>query len=124
VLSYVAVLLVGAAAGIGGVLVSHGLDADRVTVGNQSTAGSRGQLSVTMTARTGATDIRAIAVGLRPGDEYDLIVIGQDGRNYVAAHGVAAGGPQTIVGTAPVTRDEIRFFALTQGNLLLVAFGS
>jgi hypothetical protein len=123
-LSYAAVLLVGAVLGVGGVWLYAGLDVDRVTVGNQSTTNTRGQLSVTTAARAGNTDIRAVAVGLRPRMEYDLVAVGQDGRNYVAAHGVAAGGPQTIAGSVPVVREQIRFFALTQGDLLLVAIGS
>ncbi|MFG2042277.1 zf-HC2 domain-containing protein [Dactylosporangium sp. NPDC048998] len=123
-LSYAAALLVGAVLGVGGMFLYPGPDEDRVSVGSQSTTDTRGQFSVTTTARAGNADVRAVAVGLRPGEEYDLIAVGLDGRNYVAAHGVAAGGPQTIVGSIPVTRDQIRFFALTQGDLLMVTAGS
>ncbi|GGM63442.1 zf-HC2 domain-containing protein [Dactylosporangium sucinum] len=119
-LSYAAALVVGAVLGVGGAWLYPSSDPDPVTVGDQSETGSRGQLSVTATERAGGTDVRAVAVGLRPGEQYDLIAVGTDGRNHVAAHGVAAGGPQTIVGSVPVARDKVRFFALTQGSLLLV----
>ena len=94
------------------------------TVGHgfhETNQGTHGQLYVTATASPGGVNIRAIMVGLRPGSEYDLVAVGKDGRNYVAAHGVAAGGPQTVVGAVPEARDQIRFFALTQGDLLLVS---
>lgn len=123
VLGYAAVLLVGLVLGVGGVLVYPKATADRVPVGDETGTGARGQLSITVTPGAGGTDVRAVAVGLRPGAEFDLLAVAHDGRNYVAAHGVAAGGPQTIVGTVPVARDQIRFFALAQGDRLLVSNG-
>jgi anti-sigma factor RsiW len=118
--SYAAVLLVGVALGSGAGLVYASSDVGRVPVDDQTSQGARAQLSVTATGLPVGTGLRAITVGLRTGEEYALIAVGKDGGNYIVAQGVAAGGPQTIVGAVPVPRDQLRFVALMQGELLLV----
>ncbi|MBS2536870.1 zf-HC2 domain-containing protein [Catenulispora sp. NF23] len=84
------------------------------------------QLTVSASSDGVGTRVRAVAVGMRAGVAFDLLAIGADGREYVAAHGVAADDPQTIAGTVPLPPDQVRLYAVVQGrwDVLLIAAGS
>ncbi|MFI2710498.1 zf-HC2 domain-containing protein [Micromonospora sp. NPDC018662] len=122
VLTYLATLLVGALLGGGWTLYQH-REPDPVPAANGTATGAQGQLAVTVTRRAGGADVRAVIVGLRPGAPYDLLAVSTDGRTLVVAHDIAAGGPQTIVGTVRLRPEQCRFFAVIQGagDVLLVA---
>jgi Putative zinc-finger len=121
----VAALVLGVVLGAGGWMLAAPASLRGVPVGSDSQDGAAGRLSVTVSMRTdGGIDVRAVAVGLRPGLGYELIAVAGDGRNYGVARGVAAGGPQTILGNLPIAASNVRFFAVIQpdGRRLLVAF--
>ncbi|MFI6133924.1 zf-HC2 domain-containing protein [Micromonospora sp. NPDC051141] len=122
VLAYLATLLVGALLGGGWTLYQH-REPDPVPAANGTATGTQGQLAATVTPRSGGAEVRAVTVGLRPGVRYELLAVSTDGRTLVVADGVAAGGPQTIVGTVRLRPDQCRFFAVIQGagDVLLVA---
>jgi anti-sigma factor RsiW len=122
VFTYLATLLVGALLGGGWMLYQH-REPDRVAAANDTATGAQGQLAVTVTPRSGGVEVRAVVVGLRPATPYDLLAVTTDGRTLTVAHGVAAGGPQTVVGTVRVRAAQCRFFAVVQGagDVLLVA---
>lgn len=93
----------------------------------QTTGDSNGiftdRLSISLVAVDGGTEVRADAVGLRSGREFQLIAVSVQGRGHVVATGVADGRPQSIVGTVPVAASEIVFAALVEdaGAALLIA---
>ncbi len=120
---YAAVLLVGAALGIGATITVNGTNAPPLqTIGDPNDI-STDRLSVRLVELPGGTEVRAAAVGLRSGRGFQLIAVSTEGRGYVVATGVADGGPQSIVGTVPIAASEIVFVALVEdsGGALLIA---
>jgi hypothetical protein len=91
----------------------------------RSLPAGQNRLTVSAAPDGGGTELRAVVVGLLPGEAFDLLAIGTDGRSYAAARGIAAGNPQTIVGTVPLPPDRIWFYAVTRGrgDMLLVTVG-
>jgi Putative zinc-finger len=112
---YAVILVVGLVIGAAGVRwISPGSINGR-SAGNESVDTNGGGLTVTLSDRgdTGS-EVRAVVVGLRPGLAYKLIAVGQDGRNYTIAGGVAAGGPQTLQGRLDGPAADVVFFAVLQ----------
>ncbi|MFI6244480.1 hypothetical protein ACIBEF_32030 [Micromonospora sp. NPDC050795] len=95
----------------------------RVAAGTTSDSNSR-RMQVTLTGGDGFLQVRATVVGLQPGTDFELIVVGRDGRNYPVLRSVAAGGPQTIQGNVTLAADLILFFALIQDEAVIVAVAS
>ena len=123
-LAFAAVLVLGAILGAGGWILAGPVSIHGVPAGSDTQDGTAGRLSVTVADRAGGgLDVRAVAVGLRPGLAFELIAVAEDGRNYVVARGMAVGGPQTILGSLPVAASGVRFLAIVQadGEILLVA---
>lgn len=119
------VLLVGAALGVG-VWAAFDRWPTTPSLENADAFGyaSPGQLLVTVkdTAGGGA-EVRAAVVGLRPGREFQVVAVDRQGQGHLVAKGMADGGPQSIVGPAPVAASEIAFVVVVEsGNgVLLVA---
>lgn len=120
--TYAAVLVVGAALGVGVTIAVDDPDARPLqTIGEPSDI-STDRLSVSLVEVAGGTEVRAAAVGLRSGRSFQLVAVSIEGRAYVVATGVADGGPQSIVGTVPIAESDIVFVALvedTNGALLI-----
>ena len=120
---YAAVLVLGAALGVGGTVIS-----DRTTTPPLQNVGgsediSTDRMSVTVIAAPGGAQVQAAAVGLRPGCGFKLVAVDAGGRGYLVTTGVADGGLQSIVGTVPVAASEIVFVVLVEDDhgALLIA---
>ena len=112
-----ATLVLGAALGAAGLMWLGPDKLDGAAVSNDSQAGTSGRLAVTVVERAGGgIDVSVVVVGLQPGIGFELLAIAGDGRNYVVARGVAAGGPQTIRGDLPIAASSVRFFAVLQSE--------
>jgi hypothetical protein len=111
------VLVLGAGLGAGGWVLAAPGSLNEVPVGSDTQDGTAGSLSVTVGDRAGGgIDVHAVAVGLQPRMDFELVAIADNGRYYVAARGVAVGGPQTIVGSLPIAASSVRFLAIVQPN--------
>lgn len=121
---YVAVLAVGALFGIGGVLIANRPTSPPLRTAGETQDPAANQLTVAVVARAdGGTDIRAAAVGLRPGQEFLLVAVTVDGTGFLAARGIAGGGVEPITDIVPVAPAQVAFVVLSEsGNgALLVA---
>jgi hypothetical protein len=120
------VLAVGGLLGVGGatLLSRHGNASG--TLSDHTASSAAGQFTVTVTPQADGSAIRAVVVGLRQGEAYDMLAIGADGHNYVAAHNIATAGPQVIIGAVPIAPGQIRFCAVIQGtrDVVMVATAS
>jgi hypothetical protein len=120
---YAAVLIFGLAVGAAGALWISPGSINGVPAGSESVEAS-GRLAITLADRDdGETDVRAVVVGLRPGVAYELIAVGRDRRNRTIVRGVAAGGPQTLLGRLKGPAGDVLFFAVVQvdAGVLFVA---
>jgi len=102
--------------------LSDAISAARILIEDSGFERDR-RLTVSVAPDGADTGVRAVAVGLRPGQEFDLVAVGADESGYVVARGVTTGASQTMAGTVPLPPHGIRFFALIQGrdDELLVA---
>ncbi len=113
---YAAVLVLGLVLGAAGGLWISPDSINGVPAGSES-VDPGGRLSISLSDRDdGGTDVRAVVVGLRPGVPYELIAVGRDGRNRTVARGVAAGGPQTLLGRLDGPAEGVLFFAVAQAD--------
>ncbi len=121
ILAYALALVAGAAIGIGGWTLWAPQSVTGVPV-DDATTDSVSQLSVTLQPGTdGRTEVQATMVGLRPGVEFELLVVTSTGSTHVLASGVAEGGVQRVVGAVPARADDILFLAAVQaGDVVLV----
>jgi anti-sigma factor RsiW len=95
-----------------------------VEVAEVATTSAPGRsLNITVTERNPGLAIRAVVVGLHPGIEFYLVAVSRDGRSLPIFRGIAAGGPQTVVGELDVALEEIAFFTVAHvdGSLLMSA---
>jgi anti-sigma factor RsiW len=119
---YAAILAIGAAIGVGATVVVHQSDTPPLQNVDDSKDISTDRLSVTLVQTQGGTQVRAAAVGLRPGRGFQVVAVSADGKAHLVATGVADGGLQSIVGTVPVPASDIVFVALVEdgtGALLI-----
>jgi hypothetical protein len=117
VLPYAAAAVLGLAMGAGGWAWLGPDHHDEVPVSSSAPPSAAPTLAVTMTNVSGGMhQVEAVAVGLSPGVAFDLLAVANDGRVYLVAHAVAAGGPQTVTGRLPVGPPDIRFFALVSDD--------
>lgn len=119
---YAAVLVIGAALGVGATVLVNRSDTPALQNVDGSRDISTDRMSVTLVEAEGGTQVLAAAVGLRADRGFQVVAVSTDGEAYLVATGVADGGLQSIVGTVPVPASDIAFVALVEdghGALLI-----
>ena len=120
---YAAAVVVGAAIGVGAMALTNQTEAPPLQNVGDNQDISTDRLSVTLVETAGGTEVRAAAVGVRPGRGFQLVAVDSGGQGYLVTTGVAGGGLLSVVGTVPVPASEIVFVALVEddGGAILVA---